>query len=429
MIRYSKPLTRRMMLQNCATSCSTILALRPWAMSRDSAVEVQQANAISQNLLDRAHGLLLGSCIGDALGGPTEFQPLVEAQKLRGGPKAWGDDEVMDTVARKAAAERLQLLPYAPLRPVPEPYGHWQAHAAAGTVTDDSRQKFILLHALVAARKANTALTVERFAQAYLDWPNQALLEQHPHYEVLNKTWLAEYHQAARWVLGERDFRLAKPPDRLWSGWPTCAGQMALLPLAILYPGQTEAAYLAAYEIDFIDVGWGKDLNCGLVAALAAALTMQVDESNRAEVWESIRNVLRHIDPYEYNQIPWTQRAADRWLTLASRLVKESDGRPAHLFAGLSRVFSETTKWHAEVPLVVMFACLEIADYDPLAAWQLTIEWGEDTDSFAQLLGAFLGALYGAQYFSEALRKPVEERLDADYSQDLLYWSRFLASR
>lgn len=417
--------TRRNMLKSSAAACAALSGVSVGGISLMS-VDSRPHPSAQPDPTDRAYGLLLGSCIGDAFGGPTEFQPLVEATKLPGGPKAWGDDEVMDVAAREAAAKRVKLLPYAPLRPVPEPYGHWQTNAAPGTITDDSRQKFILLDAISSARKDNAVVTEKRFAQAYLDWPGQRLLDQFPEYNELNQVWLAEYRQAARWVLGERDVRVAKPPARLWTGWPTCAGQMALLPLAAMYPGQPEAAYLAAFEIDFIDVGWGRDLNSGLVAALAAAMTFNVDPTNPATAWEKIRAVLRNVDPYAYKEIPWTQRAADRWLNLANRLAKEAEGRPARLFQGLSDVFSETTKWHAEVPLVVIFACLEIAEYDPMAAWQLTIEWGEDTDSFAQLLGAFLGALYGAQFFPDHLRIPVEERLAIDYQQDLKYWAEFL---
>jgi hypothetical protein len=194
---------------------------------------------------------------------------------------------------------------------------------------------------------------------------------------------------------------------------------MALLPLAARYPGDPERAYSAAYEIDFIDVGWGRDLNCGLVAALSAALTMNIDEQNPAKTWEQLRDVMRQVDPFAYNEIPWTERAANKWLRVSRELVVEAEGQPARLFAALTRRFAETTKWFAEVPIVVMWSCLELADYDPMAAWQLTIEWGEDTDSFSQLLGAFLGALYGTKFFPAKLRQPVEERLREDYGYDL----------
>ncbi len=61
-------------------------------------------------------------------------------------------------------------------------------------------------------------------------------------------------------------------------------------------------------------------------------------------------------------------------------------------------------KWEAQVPFVVIFSCLKICKYNPLAALQLTIEWGNDHDTYPQLLGAFIGAIYGPDIFKEDMR-------------------------
>ena len=55
----------------------------------------------------------------------------------------------------------------------------------------------------------------------------------------------------------------------------------------------------------------------------------------------------------------------------------------------------------------------------PVAALQLTQEWGWDTDSYAQLLGAFIGALHGPVLFRATWRADVAERLQADFRVDL----------
>jgi hypothetical protein len=162
-----------------------------------STASMRQDRVQADKTRDRVYGLLLGSLIGDALGGPTEFQPIAEAAKLPGGPHLWRDGEVLDQSAKQAAAQRLNLLPYGPLRPLAEPYGQWMDAAAAGTVTDDSRQKLVLFEALRKARESSAELTIEGFAQAYLDWPNPSLLQKHPHYTELNGVWLAEYRKAA----------------------------------------------------------------------------------------------------------------------------------------------------------------------------------------------------------------------------------------
>jgi hypothetical protein len=230
---------------------------------------------------------------------------------------------------------------------------------------------------------------------------------------------LYEIRLAARWVLGERDPKLALPTERLWSGLPTCCGQMAFLPLAAVFPGDPVNAYLATYALAFIDNGWGRDLNSAIVAGLATAIALVPDESQPQVSWQKIFDSMRSTDPYAYRQVPWTQRSVDRWLDFIFDAVKRAQRRPEKLFAILENEFQNTTKWQAEVPFVVAFASLAICDFEPLAALQLSVEWGHDTDSYAQLLGAFVGALYGASIFPRAMRNTVEDRLQSDYGASL----------
>ena len=49
---------------------------------------------------ERIRGLLLGSFIGDALGGPIEFQPKEAVAKLPNPPKPWVSGEKLDAAAR-----------------------------------------------------------------------------------------------------------------------------------------------------------------------------------------------------------------------------------------------------------------------------------------------------------------------------------------
>ena len=374
------------------------------------------SDAIEPRRQARVRGLLLGSFIGDALGGPIEFQDPDRVQGLPEPPKRWRNGETPDAVGRAAAADRLRLRSYRELRPEPEPYAHWEPNAAAGTVTDDTRHKLILLHALRSADPADDLLLGRHhFARAHLEWPQIAPVQSRPDYRELCREWLREWEQGARWVLGERKPAHALPPERMWAGLPTCCGQMSLLPLAALLPGRPEAAYRLAYELGFFDNGFGKDLNAALVAGLSTALVQPVGSDNAAEAWEAVFTAMRATDPYAYGKVPWVQRPVDRWLDRALDLAEQAAGEPAAAFASLETEFASTIKWEAQVPFVVAFTCLRLARYHPLAALELTLEWGHDTDSYAALLGAFVGALHGAELFPDALRKPVEERLAADY--------------
>ena len=131
-------------------------------------------------------------------------------------------------------------------------------------------------------------------------------------------------------------------------------------------------------------------------------------------------------DPYDYNKVPWCERQTQRWLSLADFYVKEAKGSPAKLFTLLDKEFMYTTKWEAQVPFLVVFSILKICKYDPLAAMQLSIEWGNDHDTYPQFLGAFVGAIYGPDIFKEDMRATVTKRLKADYDEDIDEWTNTL---
>lgn len=178
-------------------------------------------------LPSRICGLLSGSALGDALGGPIEFQEADAIQTLPDPPKRWQPDERLDGPARAAAAARLRFRDYAPLRVVPESYGQWNVRSAAGTVTDDTRHKLVLLSALRTAESLDRwPLRVQDLARAYLEWHRQPGVVRHGEYTALCADWLEEWNLAARWILGERDPARARPPECLWQGIPTCCGQM-----------------------------------------------------------------------------------------------------------------------------------------------------------------------------------------------------------
>ncbi len=400
----------------------------PFALAFLAAVHIAiAAPQPAPNLEQRIRGLVLGSAIGDALGGPIEFQPRESVQRLSTPPKVWRDGEKFDAPARQAAATRLRLRRYDDLRHAPESYGQWNTNSAPGTITDDTRHKLILLHAMHEAdRKRRWPIAARDLARAYVEWPKSRAVVGRPGYEALAHDWLEEYQLSARWLLGERHPDRALPPERMWQSLATCCGQMTLLPLAAVFAGKTEDAYLATYRLGYIDNGIGKDLNAALIAGLAQALVTPVIPGDHRTSFAPILDAMRRTDPLRFGKIRWSERAVDRWLNLAHMFVRDAKGEPAKLFATLEKEFLYTTKWEAQVPYAVVFACLEIADYDPLAALQLSLEWGHDTDSYAQLLGAFIGALHGAEMFPTDWRTAVVERLKADHGTDLEAESRFL---
>jgi ADP-ribosylglycohydrolase len=375
------------------------------------------------NLNDKVKALLLGSLIGDALGGPIEFQGHPQIQATPHPPKFWKEGETMNESEIQKARERIYFREYKYLRPVPEPYAHWSSNAKPGTITDDSRHKIILMHMLRNALQKNQWPVKETdLAKAYLSWSNSNTIQRHPGYDTLCAQWLNESYKAIKWLLGNRQIGNAYPLQRLWNALPTCYGQMSLLPLAAIYPGEPTKAYTASYKLAYFDNGFARDMNSALVAGLAKALTLDSQKKSNEELWKEVIDAIRNTDPYAYAEVPWSERAVNRWLDLADLYVQRAAGSPAKLFDQLEKELANDIKWEAHVPFVVIFSVLKICQYDPLAALQLSIEWGWDHDSYAQLLGAFVGAIYGTEIFKQQLMQTVSARLMLDYDEDISEW-------
>lgn len=64
----------------------------------------------------------------------------------------------------------------------------------------------------------------------------------------------------------------------------------------------------------------------------------------------------------------------------------------------------------------MVFAITEITNHDPLATLQLITEFGYDTDSYAQLAGAFFGALHGPNAFPQKMRDLLRLRLEEQFN-------------
>ncbi len=178
-------------------------------------------------------------------------------------PKLWTDtNNIINDAELKAAADRIYFREYKYILPFPQSYGTGKLNAPPGSVTDDSRNKIVLMYMLRKALKKNQwPLTEKNMAKAFLDWRKYERNKNTPGYDSLCKDWMGEMDKTINWVLGSREVGKAYPPERMWNAYPTCYGQMTLPPIAAIYPGQPEKAYLAAYNLAYFDNGFAKDMN------------------------------------------------------------------------------------------------------------------------------------------------------------------------
>ncbi len=353
------------------------------------------------SLKEKIEGMLYGAVIGDAAGGPVEFvyPPRRSAQSNSPDP--------MTATDKQTLANRFALAPY---EKGVEPFAQWEAYGPAGTVTDDTRFKMIFFEAL---ERHGPDLSARQFAQEILLWRDGLSPEYQAHYDV----WMPEILEACHYQL--TDGQRGLPPSRIWGGVPTMMGQMPFLPIAALNPGDPEWGYTKTYELGFFDNGIGKDINAALVAGLTRALQPNAS-------WEAIRSAMIETDPYRYNDTLYVRRALTDWLMLSSELVKRAEGSPMQLFELLESELQTTYWWEAWVPLVVAFSIAELAEYDPLASMQLVMEFGHDTDSYAQVLGAFMGALHGPDIFPFTMRETIDLRMSEQFDTSVQGWLKQL---
>lgn len=350
---------------------------------------------------DKIEGMLVGSAIGDAAGGPVEFvHPPLRSQ--------WtSNDKPLSGEGLEELAKLFKLRPYPKQA---EPFAQWEAYGPAGTITDDTRFKMIFFNSL---RDNGKELTQEDFARSVLDFRNELPEMYRDNYDQ----WIPEIEYATRWALGEREN--AFPEERIWGGIPTMEGQMPFLPVAALHPEDPGWCYRKTYELAYFDIGVAKDINSALVAGLARAL--QPDGS-----WEKMEEAMRMVDPYKYNQTLYVNRELTQWLDRAHSMAERSGGNVKKLFSILENELKTTYWWEAWVPIVVVFAVAEVAQYHPMASMQIILEFGHDTDSYAQVMGAIMGAIHGKEVFPEEMRKTVNRQMQEQFDQDVNTWMDLL---
>ena len=360
-------------------------------------------------------------------GGPVEFGSGTDVDQVLPNTRAWPADRRWNEAEAQRLAESLTLHSYQTLRPDPAPYGPWAREAAAGTITDDSRHKIVLMRTmkLVAERDA-FPLTPEHLAQQFLEFCPQAGQAPEGELAELCAEGMRQYRYAARWLLGERDLTRARPLERLWAGTDNCSGQMLLPPLAAVFPGDPSAAYLAAFAIDFVDAPLARDMAAALVAGLAAVLDQNLDGSSPARRWQVLLQAMRDTDPFAIAEVPFAGRPLLALMDQAEQIAEAAAGRPGELFRRLEEEGRPQYWWDAHFTLLVPLAVLHFTDFDPLAALHLTLDFRHDTDSYAQVLGCWVGAVCGEEVFPESLRHPVALRLAADYSESIDAWQQLL---
>ncbi|MBL8819870.1 MAG: ADP-ribosylglycohydrolase family protein [Planctomyces sp.] len=393
-------------------------------IAKEDAGIQQQAQVGGGN---RIRGLLIGGVLGDALGGPVEFQSGPEVDAALPCTRNWNEDRSLNAADLTRLAETLPLYSYEKLRPGIEPYGQWYEDSPAGTTTDDTRHKIVLMRMLKdAVAKQAFPVNSRNLAAQYINFtpkPGQPVPESLA--PVVDEAF-HEYRLAARWLLGERDPKISRPVERLWAGEPNCSGQMMLTPLAAAFPGDPASAYLAAYSLDFIDGPGARDIAAALVAGLSAVLAPEMDAESVSIRWKRLFDAMESTDPYGYGDVPFAGRPLRRWLDHAREFAATAEGRPSRLFELLETQGRPLYWWDAHFTLLVPVAILIFCEFNPLAALHLTLDFRHDSDSYAHVLAAMAGAVHGEEIFPKEFRETTAGRHREDYGESIDEWEQTL---
>ena len=327
-------------------------------------------------LQSRIRGSVLAQAWGDALGAPFEFAPPDAVKKSTG--EQW--------------LERLH--PFAGKK---GPHGMWADQAPAGTGTDDTRYNYLFIELAVELGRMPMAREVARRLLDVYERPGDFF----PGSAELAREQFELWEGVSRGCLGEESPRYrGVPPSVLATrsiglNYPTLAGLLVLPSAGLLFPGDPEGAYRAAYEADFFAVGYAREATALLAAAQSAALA---DMSPPALV-----DAVLALDPLCLGGYFGDAFIRQKLPPLLARAAGKRAAELAEFLSWDLRHFSVFDPFRA---LAIAFAALLSHPGDLSLALQVAANQGDldeeghwsryaDIDCYAGITGALVGACCG----------------------------------
>ena len=391
--------------------------------SLDSALDSSEASSIlsannmnRDTLFDKVYGMLLGAAIGDAMGAPTEMWTRHQMQL------EYGHIQGLDSMVREPSGE-----------------GTWDYNLPAGSTTDDTRWKALLVDFLTGSQKKNKSYQSELdpkdfavFLMNHYEEDIKALKSVESYYpapfeaQMRKVNWLQEWAIVAK-AYNEGDIdQYAAALHKFYGGEMVCGGMLFAPTVGAYYPSDPARAYEQSYRINIFDIGYAQDIG-GLTAAMvAAAMDAQAKPSD-------ILSVIRDIDPKGYFKSRLVGRTAYKvyqealQLVYEAKLAKVGDIEPKDFplamaykspedslyYVQLAKAYQlldqklERYPFHpAEIHLVNLSALL-FTDFDFQKALEFVINFGRDNDTTAAVTGSILGAYHGASALPQQLVQTV----------------------
>lgn len=317
----------------------------------------------------RARGALAGLAIGDALGMPTQSMSAEWITRSYDGPI----HDFLDSVDDQ---------PIAP-------------HMAAGTVTDDTEQAFLLAERLIAD---HGAIDILAYAQDLLRW--EAEMKAKGSFDLLGPSTKAALEALGRGV----------PPERTGVTGTTNGGAMRAAPVGIACAPGTALAD-AARRSCIVTHNTVQGIEA--TTLVAAAVSYGVDGADPAEALHRALEFTQRLDRTGC----WSPKASVLERTRMALAYVEGPG--AHMTDGDFTRWLRTavgTSVEANESVPAAFAIARRHADTPFEQLCTAASLGGDTDTIAAMAGAMLGACLGPDAFGVDHRRTVERvnHLDID---------------
>lgn len=346
---------------------------------------------------DKVLGALVGSAIGDAMGGPTEMWHKSYIQQQ------YGYVDALETLVREGSAE-----------------GPWADNLPAGGTTDDTRWKYLVSNFLILQGKHKDSLDPKSFAKYLVDTytKEKDSIKQIESFDpeplekqMMKMNFLQEWAKVAKPYYENDLDKYSYAVSKFYGGEMVCGGMLYAPVIGIYYPSSPQKAYMEAYRLGFFDIGYGRDIT-GLTAAMVAA-GMKPNAT-----LEEIEKVNVEIDPLKYFNSRLTGRMSYRNFTDAKSIVfsanqieatdiKKATSMPkkfngdALQYARMQKAFelleakSQDMPFHsAEIHLINLTAIM-FSEGDFKKALEFVVNYGRDNDTVGAVTGSILGAFYG----------------------------------
>lgn len=317
-------------------------------------------------LYDRVYGCLIGSAIGDAMGGPVELLDHDEISERHG--------QVTD------------LLPYTI---EPNAHGPWGTHA--GVYTDDTRLAKILASAMIRQQRVATDRDVAA----------EIIRVFHESDEGLPREFMEEYSMKA--VFGDE--------KQVFGGQPTNGGIMAIAPFGVVNLADPEKALSDAFRAMFFVEGYSRySAAMGAAAIAAAGKPGATPESIVGDMLEAVAQHKKRVEGPRWQRSHMYSAVAQKNERLIERAVEIASrhGNPSSLKQELIDAVGQQFFADGSETLAIAIAMVVASQGDYVSAVQGAVNLGRDNDSSACVTGAITGALHGASVIPRKWIRAVE---------------------